>query len=78
MDQSSLLPLVFSDESKSHTVHQQWGPSGPETVVKFIQEGLSPELVTAYCYNYINEFPKIVSNVEMTLLSQEDNRTFFH
>ena len=70
--------MVFSDESKKHTVHQQWGSEGPETVVKFTQEGLTAELVTAYCYNYLNEFPKIVSNIEMTKLSEEANRTFFH
>jgi hypothetical protein len=35
-------------------------------------------LVTAYCYNYINEFPKIVTNIEMTKLYDEENLTVFH
>jgi hypothetical protein len=78
LTQSESFPLVYQDITKKHTVHQQWGSSGPETVVRITQEGLTPELVAAFCYNYIQEFPKIVTNIEMTKLSAEDNRTIFH
>ena len=78
LSQSESFPLVFQDPTKKHTVHQQWGSSGPETVVKITLEGLTPDVVIAFCYNYIQEFPKIVTNVEMTKLSAEDNRIIFH
>lgn len=72
------MPLIYEDKSRKHTIQQQWGSTGPETIVRFTQEGLTTELVTAYCYNFINEFPKIVTNVELTKLEQIGNRSIFH
>jgi hypothetical protein len=77
-EQARNLPLLLEDKSRKHTVYQQWGSTGPETIVRFTQEGLTPELVMAYFYNYINEFPKIVTNIELTKLEQIGNRTIFH
>lgn len=77
-EQAKNLPLVLEDKARKHTVYQQWGSNGPETIVRFIHEGLSPELIMAYFYNYISELPKVVTNLELTKLDQLGNRTIFH
>ncbi len=53
--------------------------NGPETISHItVDKELTPELVMAFCYNFIEELPKLEPRINTKVLQYIDNRTIFH
>ena len=53
--------------------------NGPETISHMIvYKELTVELVTAFCYSYVKELPKLQPQINTKVLQSVNNRTIFH